>query len=121
MKERVKTELYEGRGITICKEWYDFLVFHAYVMTNLGERPTPDHSLDRIDNDCGYEPGNVRWATPQEQARNRSTNRYVSIDKERVVIAEASKRSGINDCTYRGRLRRGWDPKTAMTKKGTFQ
>ena len=59
---------YGGRGIEVCPEWRDdFLQFLA----DVGERPTPNHSLDRIDNDKGYEPGNVRWATPQEQADNR--------------------------------------------------
>ena len=61
---------YGARGITIAPEWVDdFLAFRAYV----GERPGKDLTLDRIDNDGNYEPGNVRWATRSEQQRNKLT------------------------------------------------
>jgi hypothetical protein len=60
---------YGARGIRVCPAWDDSLeAFYAHV----GDPPTPRHTLDRIDNAKGYEPGNVRWATKQEQARNRS-------------------------------------------------
>lgn len=58
---------YGGRGIHCCKRWYRFENFLA----DMGDRPSPKHSLDRRDNDKGYEPGNVRWATDSEQALNR--------------------------------------------------
>lgn len=59
---------YGGRGITMAAEWADdFEAFFAHV----GPRPSPKHSLDRRDNDSGYVPGNVRWATKSEQNRNR--------------------------------------------------
>lgn len=59
---------YGGRGITVCAEWIDnFAAFFACV----GKRPSPSHSIDRIDVNGNYEPGNVRWATPTEQVRNR--------------------------------------------------
>jgi hypothetical protein len=59
---------YGGRGIKICEEWKnDYRAFIAYV----GRRPTSNHSLDRINNDGNYEPGNVRWATRKTQINNR--------------------------------------------------
>ena len=58
---------YGGRGVTMCAEWLnDFEAFYAHI-----GKPPKGRSLDRIDNDAGYEPGNVRWATRKQQAANR--------------------------------------------------
>lgn len=67
---------YGGRGITVCTEWHEAAVFIAWIEANLGPRPE-GHSLDRIDNDSGYRPGNVRWASAVEQQRNRRDRRKV--------------------------------------------
>lgn len=62
---------YGGRGIQVCEEWrHDAGAFIAYIEKHLGPRPD-GMSLDRVDNDKNYEPGNIRWATAAEQARNR--------------------------------------------------
>lgn len=69
--------MYGGRGITMCSEWKDdFYSFLDYI----GKKPTLKHSLDRIDNNGNYEPGNVKWSTPHEQQSNtRRSNKTVGV------------------------------------------
>lgn len=61
-------EYYGGRGITVDQSWVESI---AVFIRDVGQRPSPRHSLERIDNDGHYQPGNVKWALPVEQARNR--------------------------------------------------
>lgn len=76
---------YGGRGITMCQEWIEsFEKFYAHV----GDPPTEAHTIDRMDNERGYEPGNVRWATRKEQANNRSSNTWVEYDGKRMTWAQ---------------------------------
>lgn len=90
-----------GRGISVCKQWESFEQFAE----DVGIRPSSLHSLDRINNDGNYEPGNVRWATEAQQQRNTRRNRFVKIGHERLCLTDAAKRLGIARSTLRRRLR----------------
>ena len=84
--------IYGGRGITVCDRWRES--FEAF-REDVGPRPSAAHSLDRIDNDRGYEPGNVRWATRRDQARNRRDNHTLTLGGVTACITEWAERTSI--------------------------
>ena len=96
---------YGGLGVKVCERWRTS--FENFV-ADMGPRPSPKHSVDRFPNPCGdYEPGNCRWATAQEQARNTRRNLYVSYLGERVLLIELVERLGIRYKPVYEQLRRG--------------
>lgn len=103
--------LYGGRGITVCDRWRDS--FEAF-LEDVGFRPSPKHTLDRIDTNGDYEPDNCRWASRRQQANNRRDTRHITIDGETFSIAQWSRRFGINENTIRSRLRYGWPPERLL-------
>lgn len=106
---------YFDRGITVYPAWEDSAAFLAYVDTHLGPRP-PGHSLDRIDNDAPYRPGNLRWATRSEQGRNQRSNRLLTFHGETRSIAEWAERIGIGAKAIRARLDLlGWSVEKTLT------
>lgn len=107
-----KYPLYGGRGIAVDPRWDDFEVFLA----DVGRRPSPRHSIDRIDNDGNYEPGNVRWATPKEQARNKTNNVRVLFDGKMVTITELAEIHAICPLLLSQRIRRGWTLERALNE-----
>lgn len=96
-------EHYGARGVSICREWRESF---AAFLRDVGNRPTPEHSIDRIDFDGNYEPGNVRWATRVTQARNRSCTRWLEYNGEVRCLSEWSLLLGIKKTTLFQRLRR---------------
>lgn len=98
-------EHYGGRGISVCPEWEaSFQAFFDHV----GNRPSPVHSLDRINVDGNYEPGNVRWATRVEQARNTRRNTQFEYRGEAGCFADMVDIAGINYSTAKDRKLHGW-------------
>jgi hypothetical protein len=96
---------YGGRGIRVCDRWN--ASFEAF-LDDMGPRPSPKHSIDRIDVDGNYEPKNCRWATAKQQMRNFSDNRLVEMDGRVVPLVEAVEASGLKYNTILYRLKRGW-------------
>lgn len=103
---------YGGRGITVCPAWKSFSEFFSA----MGARPTRKHTLDRIDNDGNYEPGNVRWATRKIQARNTRRQRLLTFCGETYCVSEWAERLGINVQTILARLRAGHPIEKALAK-----
>jgi hypothetical protein len=99
---------YGGRGIR-----FRFASFEQF-LAELGERPSGT-SLERIDNDGHYEPGNVRWATHQQQSNNKRTNRRITASGRTRTVAWWSRETGLSDQVIRGRLDLGWLPERALT------
>ena len=111
-RNRRDYKYYGGRGIVVCHQWKDFRNF----LRDVGLRPSPKHSIDRIDNDGNYEPGNVRWATRHEQHRNMSSNRYIEFGGIRLTMKEWSIKLGINYLTLKARIDKGrWPLEKALT------
>ena len=101
---------YGGRGISVCDRWNaDFAAFLA----DMGECP-PGRSIDRIDNDGNYEPGNCRWATSNEQARNKSTTQYLNVDGDLLTIPDCADKFGVAKQTIKKRIARGIPASTAV-------
>ena len=108
---------YGGRGITVCQAWVTG--FSAF-LADVGERPTKFHSLDRIDNAKGYEPGNVRWATRKEQMSNTRGNHWIEIDGVRRTLREWATEKGIHETTLIHRLERGMSERDAVMTPARF-
>lgn len=106
---------YGGRGITVCKLWRES---YSAFLEHVGRKPSPEHTLERIENHKGYEPGNVRWATPLEQAQNtRQKEKAVRLThlNQTLLLTEWAKEFGIDQSTLRRRLRTGWSMERALT------
>lgn len=104
---------YGGRGISVCKEWEDsFMEFYEC----MGDKPTPKHQLDRINNDGNYEPSNCRWATPRQQSNNRRSCTYYTYQGKTMTLAEWARYVGMNSDKLRQRVRRyKWSIEKALT------
>ena len=98
--------IYGGRGVRVADEWRGDGGYERW-LEHIGPRPSKSHSIDRIDNDGHYEPGNVRWATRQEQIRNRSCSLTCIVDGNVVSVLDAAKIVGMSYGALRKRLKTG--------------
>lgn len=92
---------YGGRGISVCAEWR--ASYEAF-LADVGRRPSAEHSIDRIDNDRGYEPGNVRWATSGVQARNTRSTRLITAFGKTQCLSDWATEIGVSVPALIGRL-----------------
>ena len=95
---------YGGRGIRVCEHWSVYVNFLA----DMGRKPTPVHTLERIDNNRGYEPGNCTWATRKEQRANRRDSRFYEFRGERLCLKDIADLCGLKRQTLEHRMRAGW-------------
>lgn len=102
---------YAGRGIKVCDRWHDFRNFRV----DMGERPL-GLTLERVDNDRGYDPGNCEWRTPKEQANNRRDNVLVSFDGKTKTVSAWAAFIGIPRDSLDRRFRNGWSIERSLTE-----
>lgn len=103
---------YGGRGITVCNEWFEFSNF----IKDMGNRPSKNHSLDRINNDGNYCKENCRWATKNEQVRNRRPNIIVEYLEEKYILKDLAKKVGLNYQLIQRRINKGLSVEESINK-----
>lgn len=105
---------YGGRGIQVCNRW---LSSFENFLKDMGDRPSPQHSLDRTDNGKNYELSNCQWATRLQQQNNTRWNTRVTVNGESRTLAEWARVSGLDYKLIFLRLQRGWTIEQAVTLK----
>lgn len=103
---------YGGRGIRVCKRWRKYENF----LKDMGRKPNPESSIDRIDNDGDYDPSNCRWASKKEQQNNTRRNRKITHNGESFNMFQWADRIGMNKKTLSTRIFRGWSENRALTE-----
>jgi len=104
-------EIWGGRGIKVCDRW---LTSFEDFLSDAGARPSRHHSLDRIDVNGDYEPGNVRWALQKTQCRNQRRNHLVTLRGKAMTLADAVDAAPVPYNTVLYRLKRGWSIEDAV-------
>ena len=102
---------YGGRGIGVDPRWD--CSFEAF-LADVGHRPSADHTIDRVDVDGDYAPGNVRWATDEQQRRNTRRSVLLTFQGRTQCVEDWADELGIHKSTIGGRLRSGWSTDRAL-------
>lgn len=103
---------YGARGIDVCNKWFKSF---AFFYEDMGDRPSPSHQIDRIDNNKGYHPENCRWATRSENVNNRRVTVRFTLDGVTLTIGQWDKKIGVCKGTIQRRLKKGWSLRDALT------
>ena len=107
---------YGAKNIRVCKEWKDS--FQTFAWWSLMNGYTEYLTIDRINNSKGYHPSNCRWATPKQQANNRTNNILITWNGDTKTLMQWSEETGIHRATLRQRIfKLGWPLDIAMTKE----
>lgn len=103
---------YGARGVVVCDRW-----LHSFesFLDDMGEKPTPDHSIDRIDTKGNYEPENCKWSTDLEQANNTRNNHVMTLNGKSQTAAQWARELGVNPASLLDRIYRGWSVERALT------
>lgn len=109
---------YGARGINVCSRWQES--FESFI-NDMGLKPSREHSIDRVDNDGNYEPGNCRWALPVEQQANRRVTRKVVFGGEEVPVSILEKQAGLAKGVLSSRLDMGWSLERALSEPGRIK
>lgn len=102
---------YGGRGIAVCQRWDDYACFAA----DMGDRPTPQHTIERKENNGNYESDNCVWATHVIQNNNTSRNHLLTVGDITLTIAQWWLRTGIKQSTLRTRIKLGYSPEQIIS------
>lgn len=101
---------YGGKGIRVCERW---MKFHNF-LEDMGPKPSPLHTIDRIDSHGDYEPGNCRWADPITQGQNTSRVKNININGQVKCLAEWARHFNIKKATVKSRIKAGWSIESAL-------
>lgn len=118
MKDRCENENnisyhnYGGRGIKVCDRWKNSV---ENFFRDMGDPPSAEHQIDRIDNDGNYCPENCRWVTRKENCRNTRSNKFIFFNGENLCLAEWQERYGLPKGCIAKRLKRNWTIEEALT------
>lgn len=107
-----RADSYVNKGVKVCEEWTEYAVFRAWALES---GYAEGLSIDRIDNNGNYEPSNCRWATPKQQANNRSTNRLLTFRGETKTMSQWADTTGIASDTLKRRVYYGWSVERVLT------
>ncbi len=121
-KSNPKYPIYGNRGVTVCERWLNPDSGYANFLSDMGRRPSPKHSIDRMDPNGNYAPENCHWGTDRDQAINRRSTVWIEFRGDRLPAKYMAAKYGMSRSILRKRLALGWTVETALltplTKRG---